>query len=233
MRRLPGKIVLLFFASTWSLIIVARADAPRLATEEVREFEILVKDKPAGTSTMRITNADDGTTRAATDVNVKVNYLVYVYRYEFHGDEIWRGGRLFSAENRATDDGKKFAARLAASPAGSSIEANGRARRGPVIAMTTNYWRAPEVTQGTKINLMNADRGTVHAVTMEVVGQERLVFDREVIECTHYRIRGDIEAELWFDRANRIVRQTSVEDGYPTELRLTHISTGPARTAQR
>jgi hypothetical protein len=211
----------------------ASADGPRIAAEEVREFEILVKDKPAGTSTIRITNLEDGTTRVATDVKVKLNYLVYVYRYEFHGDETWRGDRLMSAENRATDDGKEFAARLVVNPGGSSIEANGRSRRGPVIAMTTNYWRTPNLAQGTKINLMNGDRGTVHSVTIGVVGQEQIVVDRQVIECAHYRLGGDLEAELWFDPLNRIVRQKSVEDGYPTEVRLTRISAAPTRTAQR
>jgi len=226
-------LTLTWFALSWGVASSAFADGPRVSAEEVREFEILVKDKPVGTSTIRIRNLDDGTTRVATEVNVKLNYLVYVYRYEFHGDELWRGNRLLSAQNRATDDGKEFAARLVVSPGGSSIEANGRARRGPVIAMTTNYWRTPELVPGTKINLMNADRGTVHSVTVEVVGQEKIVVDRQVIECTHYRLGGDLEAEFWSDPLNRIVRQKSVEDGYPTEVRLTRISAAPTRTAQR
>ncbi len=238
MHRLLRKLALPLCALTSSALTAglgssASADGPRIAAEEVREFEILVKDKPAGTSTIRITNLEDGTTRVATDVKVKLNYLVYVYRYEFHGDETWRGDRLMSAENRATDDGKEFAARLVVNPGGSSIEANGRSRRGPVIAMTTNYWRTPNLAQGTKINLMNGDRGTVHSVTIGVVGQEQIVVDRQVIECAHYRLGGDLEAELWFDPLNRIVRQKSVEDGYPTEVRLTRISAAPTRTAQR
>jgi hypothetical protein len=233
MSRLHGKTALLLSALAWGLGSAIRADAPQVVAEEVREFEILVKDKPAGTSTVRISNAADGTTRVVTDVNVKLNYLVYVYRYEFHGDEIWQGSNLLSADNRATDDGKEFAARLVAGSGGSSIEANGRVQRGPAIAMTTNYWRPPKAGRRAKINLMNADRGTVHAVTMDVVGPERLVADREVVECTHYRLRGDIEAELWFDQSNRIVRQKSVEDGYPTELRLTRISSAPTRSARR
>jgi hypothetical protein len=233
MRCPFGQFAVPFLALTWGVASLAHASGPRIAAEEVREFEILVKDKPAGTSTIRIKSLEDGTTRVATEVKVKLNYLDYVYRYEFHGDETWRGDRLLSAANRATDDGKEFAARLVVSPGGSSIEANGRARRGPAIVMTTNYWRTPNLAQGTKINLMNADRGTVHSVTIEVVGQEKIVVDGRVIDCTHYRLGGNLEAELWSDPLNRIVRQKSVEDGYPTELRLTRISAAPTRTALR
>ena len=233
LRGKAGPAALALVAWSCGIVPVARGEAPRVVAEEVREFDILVKDKPVGASMMRISDADDGTTRVATEVNVKLNYLVYVYRYEFHGQETWRGGRLVSADNRAMDDGKRFSARVSIDAGGAAIKANGRAQRVAAVEMTTNYWHVPDMAKGAKFSLMNADRGSVHAVTIQPVGVDKVVVDRQEIECTHYRIRGEIEADVWFDRQGRAVRQKSIEDGYPTELVMRHISTAPARTARR
>lgn len=219
-------------AGSCALLSAAHGENSRPASDEVREFEILVKDKPAGTSTVRISDAD-GTTRVATDVSVKLNYLVYVYRYEFHGEETWRGERLISADNRATDDGRNFSARVTIDRNGALIEADGRTSRVASVDMTTNYWRAPDLAGGTCFSLMNADRGTMHNVTIQCAGHEKVVVDRQEIECTRYRVGGEVEADLWFDRQGRVVRQKSVEDGYPTEVVLRRIRPGPARTARR
>ena len=168
-----------------SCLCVQAADGETspVVTEEVREFEILVKDEPAGESTMRITETTDGATRVDTEASVKLNYFVYVYRYDFHGRETWREGRLVSTENRATDDGKKFLVRARVDARGSTIEANGKARAAPMIAMTTNYWRAPDMLQRSKQSFMNADRGTVHSVEIRALGADRLVVDGRPIDC--------------------------------------------------
>jgi len=204
-----------------------------VVTEELREFEILVKDKPAGKSSIRITETADGATRVDTEASVKLDYFVHVYRYEFHGRETWREKRLVSTENRATDDGKNFLVRARVGARGSTIEANGKARTAPLIDMTTNYWRAPDMSQRSKQSFMNADRGTVHSVQIELLPAEQVMVDRRRIDCAHFRVSGDIEADLWFDDQDRIVGQKTIEDGYPTELRLVRISRGAARTATR
>lgn len=200
------------------------AESPPATAEELREFEILVKGKPAGTSALRISEHGDGTTRVATDVRVKLNYVVYVYRYEFHGQEIWRGGHLLSTENHATDDGKKLQVRAKVEGRGCTIETQGRTTTASAIDMTTNYWQAPDLARTRTFSFMNADQGTIYSATVERIGREQVAVGGRKVDCTHYRISGDTAADLWFDHRNRIVRQASVEDGYPTELRLTRIS---------
>jgi hypothetical protein len=207
----------------------SRAEAQAVLSEEVRTFDILVKDKPAGKNTMRISELDDGTTRITTDVQVRV----FVYRYEFAGYEIWRGNRLIATQNHATDGGKKYDARAQCDAGGFRIEANGRARGTALIDMTTNYWRPPELRQDGKIALMNADRGNIQTAKVERLPPEVLVFGTQQVNCSHYRLSGDVQAEMWFDGQNRIVRQKGIEDGYPTELRLTHVSRQSPRVAVR
>jgi hypothetical protein len=215
------------------LIQAARGDTPIARSEETREFDIFVKKKPVGRSTMRITDLDDGTTRVATEVNVRVDYFVYAYRYAFRGQEVWRGNQLLSTENRANDDGKEFLARARLEGGHFQVEANGRQTAAPRIDMTTNYWRRPDATQDQSLGVMNADRGTIHSIKVEHLPGEPLTIGRQQVMCSRCRLSGEVEADLWFDGQNRIVRQKSIEDGYPTELRLTRVSRPSPRTAQR
>ncbi|MGH7193039.1 MAG: DUF6134 family protein [Candidatus Saccharimonadales bacterium] len=225
MPFMTARKVFVFGVLAWVCVSLARgAEPPRQIAEEIREFEVLVKGKPAGTSELRITDRGDGTTQVATEVHVKLNYLVYVYRYDFRGQETWRGNRLVSTENRATDDGKKLQVRAKVDDRGCAIEVQGRTTTAPALDMTTNYWRAPDLARTKNFSLMNADQGTVYAATVERIGREQLAVGGRKVDCTHYRISGGAAAELWFDGRNRIVRQTSVEDGYPTEMRLTRVS---------
>ena len=234
MQTLSVKIIAL--ASGLAFVVAAARAAPPStppAIEETREFDVLVKDKPAGKTTVRITDTADGATQVTTEVKVELNYLVYAYRYEYHGRETWRGGRLISADNRATDDGKQFVARVESGARGARIESNGQVRTVPAVDLTTNYWRGPDLAARADFSVMNADRGTLHAVRVERIGPEQVIVGQQRIACTHLRIRGETEADLWVDAGNRLVRQKTVEDGYPTELRLTRITRTPQRVAQR
>ena len=213
------------------------AQQASVIAEEVREFEVLIKGKCCGKSLIKITDSNDGMTLVTTDAAVVVDYIVYTYRYEFHGKEAWQGNRLVWVDDWALDAGKKLFTRAARVDArGSIIEANGKTdRMAPVFDMTTNYWRAPQT--GGKSNLcslLNADQGTVHAAKVECVGTEAVnVIDRK-LDCTHFRFSGGVTVDLWLDDRGRIVWQKALEDGYPTELRLkrltNNVATGRALT---
>ena len=203
---------------------IARGQSPPVRAEEVREYEILVKGKPAGSATTRITDTNDGLTAVSTDAAVAIDFVVYTYRYEFHGREVWRGNRLTSVDVRAVDGNAQFATRARIDMQGSTIEIPGkRPQAGPALAMTTNYWHAPPASKGNAFALLDADQGAVHAGRIEDVASEQLLLAGRKIDCTHYRLGGDLPADLWFDDQDRIVRQKSLEQGHWMELRLKQI----------
>jgi Family of unknown function (DUF6134) len=199
--------------------------SPQVRAEEVREYEVLVKGKPAGNVTTKITDTEDGITTVVTDAAVALNYVVYTYRYEFHGREAWQGAQLMSVDNRGIDDGTKFSTRVRCDLRGSVVEVQGRAQQaGPTLAMTTNYWHAPPTSAGSVVQLMDADKGTIHGAHIDGITPEVVETAGRKIDCTHYRIGGDMPADLWFDSQQRLVRQQTIEDGYPTESRLTRLT---------
>ena len=87
------------------------AQQARILAQEVRDYEILVKGKHAGSMRAVITDTDDGLTTVITDATVEYNVMVYTYRYNFHGDETWHGDRLISVDDRAVDGGTQLVTR--------------------------------------------------------------------------------------------------------------------------
>ena len=212
-------------ACALSLCPAGYGQALKAQSEEVREFEILVSGKPAGTSTTRITEAENGMTTVCTDAFVKLNYFVYTYQYEFRGREVWEENRLISVENQAVDDGVQLATHARSDLRGSVIEAQGKKSiAGPVLSMTTNYWHVPEGQKGCVLKLLDADQGIVHTVRIDDITVEHLTISGYQADCTHYRLSGDLVANLWFDAQHRLVQQQTTEDGRPVELRLTRIT---------
>jgi hypothetical protein len=235
----PRSLPLLFLAVLgFGHVSVRAADppplsAPRVLVDELREFEVLVKDKPIGTNTVRIVETDDGATIVATDASVVMSFIVYTYRYEFHGREKWQQNRLVQVDNRADANGKPLGARAKCDARASFVEVRGKTPHwAPPLAMTTSYWRLPpaEYARGT-MSILESDLGTIHAVRLQYVGPDEVIVQNQRIACHHYRIVGTVEAELWFDGQQRLVRQKTVETGYPTEMRLLRIVRTPAAVA--
>ena len=124
--------------------VIALAESPVLPSEEIREYDVLIKQSPAGKVSTRITQAQDGTTVAVTDTAVDAKSFLMKYHYEYHGQETWRGDRLTHLDSHTNDDGKKLAVAAAVDSSGAQIDILGKPRRsGPVLVMTTNYWRLP------------------------------------------------------------------------------------------
>jgi hypothetical protein len=211
----------------------ARAETPQVLAEEVREFEVLVSEKPIGTNQIRITETDDGATTVSTEVSVKFDFVVYVYRYELHSKETWQGDELTKVDNRANSNGTRYLVRAKLDPTSSLIEAGGKpAAKGPALEMTTNFWRRPTSKEGL-LSFLDVDKGIVLTATMDHIGREPFVVAGDRLDCNRYRLRGTVEADLWYDSRGRLVRQQTVEMGYPTELRLVRLTAKGAAIARR
>jgi hypothetical protein len=73
----------------------------------------------------------------------------------------------------------------------------------------------------------------LHNARIEDVTSEQIPVAGRVEHCTHYRLRGGLTADLWFDDQSRLVCQQSIEDGYPVELRLTRLARDESQVVSR
>jgi hypothetical protein len=196
----------------------------RAAETEVREFSVSVDGKSSGTYTMTITKQDDGTFTMVCQADVKVKVgLITAYRYTYNGTETWKDGRLQSLESDCDDDGKKFHVRASADGKGNlRMKVNGADRevRGDVYSTTIWFVPAGKQRDGA-IPLIDADTGKEIDGKMQPVSTGKINLGGKPTDCTRYRLMSLCPHDIWYDSAERMVRQEWVEDGHKTVLELT------------
>ncbi len=203
----------------------ALAAGPATATKEVREFEVLLKGKPTGTTKFTIEQFPDERTVVATDALVRVNLIVFVYTYEFHGVETWVGDHLESFQSHGSDGGKKFVVSGSVNSGNCQLSINRKNVQRSAYVMTSNYWRLPFRTpHDPTLPIVDASTGALQRIRVRDGSAARIPLGDLEIPATEFRLTGDVDVKLWLDAQGRIVRQQSIEQGYPTELRLTRIS---------
>jgi YD repeat-containing protein len=205
------------------LVGLALGAAPRaLAAEtEVRLFNVSVDGKPSGQYKMTFAK-DGGTITITCDAHVKVKVLgVTAYHYDFYGVEEWKDGRLQSLRSRSDDDGKKFDVTAAAGEKGLTVKINGREKtvRGDVY-LTTACCLPDAKRRDGDLPLMEPDNGEEINGKIRQVSSSPMTVAGRSINVTRYRLTSGTVHDVWYDSADRMVRQEWTEDGHKTVLEL-------------
>jgi YD repeat-containing protein len=205
------------------LVGLALGAAPlaRAAETEVRTFNVSVDGKPSGQYKMTITR--DGAALSITcDAHVKVKVLgVTAYSYDFYGVEEWKDGKLQSLRSRSNDDGKKFDVTASAGEKGLTVKINGREKtvRGDVY-LTTACCLPDAKRRDGDLPLMESDNGQEINGKIQQVSSGPMTVCGESVNVTRYRLTSGTAHDVWYDGADRMVRQEWTEDGHKTVLEL-------------
>jgi hypothetical protein len=198
--------------------------AVRAADQETREFSVYVDGKPAGGAQMTMQRQDDGTTQMICSSRVKVRVLLITYTYDYQGREIWKNGRLQRLNSSCNDDGKRFQVSAVAAEDGVHVTANGRERLAPAEVWLTSYWCLPDAKlREQPLALLDADTGELLSGRLQHVGTVQMAVLGQVQNVEHYHLGGDKQVDLWYDGAERLVRQEWIEQGHRSVLELARI----------
>jgi hypothetical protein len=138
---------------------------------------------------------------------------------------VWRENRLIELRSNSNDNGKRFAVSCAANGDRLRVEANGASRTVRGDTWLTSYWHAPPKNfRNRAIPLLDADTGKELNATLHYVGTAQVNVAGRSQSCTHYRVSGDVQTNLWYDAHDRLVREDSLEDGHRTVFELVRIS---------
>lgn len=207
---------------------------PRVVSQHTRVFRVIVDRKPRGTHMMTIQRRQDGSEVMRGESNVFVNMIAYKFYYTSNGSETWKSGRLIQLVNESDYNGEKFLVQGAATQQALNYQVNGESQKAPADAFAS-YWREPPAKRvGLKVNLLNADKGLQMTADLERLEDESIKIDSELLKAKHYRMRGEVEVDVWYDDLGYLVRQSSLESGHRTILELTEIKLpGQGQTAER
>lgn len=233
-------------------VATVQAAEPRDVERQTREFKVSIDGKERGQCVMKITRRDDGVDQLHIDSRLSFNYVVYEYRYSSVGTEVWKQGRLIELENTADFNGKKYVVKARPGREQMQVTVNGKGSSAKPEAWVTSYWQLPEhlviadpaakqpivpaggrrdagKSDARRVALLDSDKGRALQGDLERVGEETIAVGGRRQKATHYRVRGDVEVDLWYDSSRRLVRQESLDEGHKTRLDLIQVTDQPPK----
>jgi hypothetical protein len=196
MRPAPRRFMLALIAC--ACVHPARA----MADSVVLDFSVLRDGQPFGHHIICI-RREPGRTEVENSARAEVTlgpFRLFTYDYDSH--EIWEDGHLLSLAARTDDDGDKTRVTAQAEPDGLRV-------RGPqgeaVLAagiLPTSFWTIAATRSPT---LLDTKTGQLDTVATLFLGQDR-VGGESGVPLDHYRMTGDLIADLWYDRAGLLAR---------------------------
>ncbi|MDB5340493.1 MAG: uncharacterized protein JWN70_6112 [Planctomycetaceae bacterium] len=222
--RMASWLCAIIFAMLSGIVLQA-GEPSRPVQQQVREFDILVDGSHVGSSRLEIAEHSDGRTVATTDAHISINVFFFTYVHRYQGSESWQAGqpRKLEGLTQAGTDRRIVRAVLEATRSEVSVDENPQPA-GPAVHLTTSYWYWPVALDKLKaISLLDVDSGATIKAECERIGEESIVVGTRTINCTHYRLKGASETDLWFDADRQLVSRKSIEVGHRTELRLQSI----------
>jgi Family of unknown function (DUF6134) len=165
------------------------------------EFEILMNGKPVGRHIVAVTEAAGVTTaRISIDMAGRVGPISFTYTHRC--EEQWRGDQLLNIncsdrENRSTKT-------VSGSLQGTNFVVNGSGFRGnaPASILPTSWWRSATIRVA---RVLNTRDGKLSPITATRIGAETVTAAGVPVQATHYRIRGPVTTDLWYDASGRWV----------------------------
>ncbi len=195
------------------------------AESETRLFKVKIDGKPSGEMTMNIFKADDGTITTSIDTEILVNaYLIFTYRYSFHGKETWKDGVMLKIESSTNDNGTKYALLATKEGPGMRVRVNNQDKISRGEAWATTFWCLPDPAKRKGIiPLIDAESGKDVDGNLQFQGQQLTSIAGQNINVNKYKVLSKSNTDLWFDGADRVVRQSWLEDGHKVEVELSSL----------
>jgi hypothetical protein len=214
-----------FLASAIVLSGTAFVASPAAATTPGRtEFEILMNGKPVGRHSVTVSKAADVTNvRIAIDMAGKIGPIGFTYRHRC--EEAWRGNQLTSLN--CTDKENRSNKSVEANLRGTDLVVDGTGYKGsaPASLLPSSWWRFSTINQ---TRLLDSRDGKLSRVNVNRVGEEVLQIGGAPVRANHYRVRGAVNTDLWYDGAGRWVRTAFKIAGQSFDYRkVTSVSGSP------
>jgi hypothetical protein len=214
-------IQLALVTAAWPLIVVQG----RAGDAEQRFFTVTADGKPAGVFKMSMQPTDDGAIAHACQATIQAKTAHGMYHSSFACNESWKNGKLQHLEASSDVDGKKR--QVAAAPNDGHLRITVNGQRSDVSAdiWTTTFLVLPgEARRNGPLRLLVVGSGKEISGTLEYVGVERMTALGQSLDAAHYRVHGEgIQADLWYDGSDRLMRRESLEDGHKILLELNRV----------
>lgn len=176
------------------------------------EFQVYLDDAAIGHHHFAVN--ENGTERElTTDARFEVKVLfINAYRYVHEANERWRGNCLSSLSARTDDNGKQSTVNAVRQGERTNIVGPRGRETVDGCVMSFAYWN-PEILRQTR--LLNAQTGQYEAVTIALLGEEKIIVRGAPVMARRFRISGPKHPiDLWYGADNTwLALQSTLENG--------------------
>ena len=199
-------------AATTAQSILAMAPAGTLTYDVLREGERI------GTHIVSIERMGEELT-VRTETNVEFTaYVIFDVDWTHQAVEIWQNGGLKEFTSFTNEDGRKRQVHAQRNGDRLIVESTGGHREFPADLIPGTLWHPDTVRQD---RILDPIKGRLRKVTVTDSGVEQVEVDGRMVEARHYRMRGDLKRDFWYDRDGTVVKvEFPISDGSEVTLLL-------------
>lgn len=165
--------------------------------------------------------------REETEIEVRLA-MIPIYAFEHEGRQVWEDGRAVRIDATTNVNGEKIDIRVRPNGEGYIRTVNGRVDKFDDSTAVLAFWNKDTLKHHAFFSAME---DKTLDVSFQLVGQETIAVSGKQLETDHYRMVGDEERDLWFDRAGRIVKLAFRRHGSEVEYVRDQVSSGECASA--
>jgi hypothetical protein len=152
------------------------------------------------------------------DIELRVKFaFITAYSYEHRNREEWEAGRLLGFKSSTNDNGVHSAVETRLEDGQLLIAGSAGRQTGPADLLPTTYWHRNFMDRERWIDTQNG-RIVESAVTPE--GSERIESAGRMIEANRFKLRGDLDVDLWYHDDRWVKLGFNASDGSRIDYRL-------------
>ncbi len=145
----------------------------------------------------------------AAEIEVKLAFIT-VYSFKHTRREVWADGHLLGVAAKTDDDGYTYEVQIEPNGEGYTRSLNGQVERLDRERRLLTYWDKSIVDHKAFIS---AQDGSSVDVSFDSGGTQKLDWNGRQVEAAYYRMTGDVERELWYDRGGHVLKLRMLRDG--------------------
>ena len=185
-----------------TLGLTGAASAAGVPTDGVLAFDIVRNGEAIGTHTYHFDRSDDRTeVRIKTDINFRL-FFIPVYRFEHQSTEIWQDGKLASLESSTNENGTPVKLQVHRDEDSLMVYGEDGNLHVDREIIPASLWNRLVLNRSQTLTTIS---GNVKKFEVDYVGEKELEVRGKKITTQHFRLTGEFERELWYDKDDILV----------------------------
>ncbi len=137
-----------------------------------------------------------------TEIQVKVMFI-NAYSFSYAGREIWTDNHFASFRSQTNDNGATHTVSAAAGADKIAIIADGARLEAPIGAVPASFWSLDFIN---RMDFFHTETGKPLKIAITDLGDEQISTRMGSKRARHFRLRGGLDRDLWFDQTGAPLR---------------------------